>query len=161
MKPPFLRTAYNYDMNKAGDESALHCKDQSRTQQSFTDECDINTIVKKFNLTGQLPENVRMPSYQDFAGPFDFQEAMNAVRLATESFMMMPAHVRARFHNDPNEFVDFCSNDDNRQEAEKLGLVDAKILEERKARALADAKLAEATTPPPAPQNAPAAPKGA
>lgn len=140
MKPPFLRTAYNYDTNKAGDESALHCKDPTLTKQSFAEEVDINTIVRRFNITGELPTNVRMPEYGDFEGIFDFTSAMNAIRAAQESFDAMPADVRSRFHNDPAQFVDFCSNQANRQEAEKLGLVSAEAL--AKAAALAAAKTA-------------------
>lgn len=122
-KPIFIRTAFNYDMNAAGDESALKCKDQSLAKQSFAEECDINTIVKRFGLTGKLPEGVRMPTYGDFTGLQDFHQAMNAIAMANEAFDAMPAHVRSRFDNDPGKFVDFCSNKDNLDEARKLGLV--------------------------------------
>lgn len=123
MKNVFVRSTYNYDMNKAGDESALHCKDPSLAKQEFAEEADINTIVRRFNLTGQLPENIRMPTYGDFEGIFDFHSAMNAIAQANEAFDAMPANVRARFHNNPAEFVDFCLDDNNREEATKLGLV--------------------------------------
>lgn len=126
MKPPFLRTPFNYDMNKAGDETALACKDQTLTQQSFKDECDINTIVRRFGLTGELPANVRMPTYGDFTEVMDYHQAMNAIREADESFYSMPAHVRARFDNNPGKFVDFCSDERNYQEALELGLVNAR-----------------------------------
>lgn len=119
----FIRTEHNYDMNAAGDESGLRCDDPSLTKQSFREESDINVIVARFNLTGQLPVGIRMPSYGDFADVFDFQTAMNAIAHANEAFDAMPAGVRARFHNDPAEFVAFCSDQANREEAEKLGLV--------------------------------------
>ena len=38
---------------------------------------------------------------------------MNAVRGAEESFMAMPAEVRSRFGNDPQAFVEFCSDEAN------------------------------------------------
>lgn len=126
---PFLRTPYNYDTNQAGDESGLQCQDKSLAKQSFADECDINTIVRRFNLTGELPSNVRMPTYGDFTGIFDFHSAMNAIALANESFDAMPAEVRARFHNNPAEFVAFCSDEANRDEARRLGLVKPEDLE--------------------------------
>ncbi|WP_445772243.1 hypothetical protein, partial [Rheinheimera sp.] len=47
----FIRTPYNYDTNLASEESALYCSDVSRTQQNAKEECDINTIVKRFNVT--------------------------------------------------------------------------------------------------------------
>jgi len=125
MIKPFLRTAYNYDTNEASDESGLACTDKSKTKQSFKDECDINTIVKRFGITGELPIGVRMPSYGDFTSVGNFHEAMNAIAQANESFDAMPAEIRARFHNDPAEFVEFCGNDNNIEEARKLGLVPA------------------------------------
>lgn len=129
MKGPFLRTPYNYDMNAAGDETALECKDPSLADQSQAEDADINTIVRRFGLDGQLPESPRVPSYQDFDGVFDFQSAMNSVRTATEDFMAMPARLRARFHNNPQELLEFVSNEDNRSEAVKLGLVPEKAAE--------------------------------
>lgn len=125
MLKPFLRTAYNYDTNEAGDESGLKCLDKTLAQQHFRDETDINTIVERFHITGELPTTVRMPTYADFGGPFDFQTAMNAIRSAEESFAAMPANVRARFHNNPAEFVDFCDDPENLSEARRLGLVPA------------------------------------
>lgn len=118
----FLRTPYNYDMDNVSFESGLLCEDATRTQQQFADEADINTIVERFNLTGQLPTDVRAPQYADFEGVFDFKTAMNAIRQAEESFMAMPANVRARFVNDPQRFVEFCSDSANLEEARKLGL---------------------------------------
>lgn len=123
MKPPFLRTEHNYDMNKAGDESGLKCQDATLTKQSFADEVDINTIVRRFNVTGELPQGVRMPTYGDFTSVMDFQEAQNAIRAADESFMAMPHEIRARFDNDPARFVEFCSDPANEPQAKKWGLV--------------------------------------
>ena len=123
MDAPFVRSPYNYDVDEVSVSTGLRCDDLSLAKQSFAEECDINTIVRRFNLTGQLPENVGAPTYADFEEVFDFHTAMNAVAKAHESFDEMPADVRARFHNNPAEFVDFCSDDSNRPEAEKLGLV--------------------------------------
>lgn len=126
LMPIFLRTPYNYDTNQASDESGLKCLDDSKAKQSFQEECDINTIVKRFGITGQLPEGVRAPTYGDFTNTFDFHTAMNAIASARESFDRMPAEVRARFNNDPGAFVDFCSNEDNLAEMEKMGLTNPK-----------------------------------
>lgn len=122
-KPVFCRSGNNYDMDAVSNETGLTCLDASLTQQQFKEESDINTIVERFGLTGELPSDVRAPVYADFEEVFDFHSSMNAIRKAEESFMQLPAAVRARFGNDAGAFVDFCSDESNRAEAEKLGLV--------------------------------------
>jgi len=122
MDMPFVRSAFNYDRDSGSIESGLLCEDKSLTKQSFAAECDINTIVKNFGLTGKLPDDVRAPTYSDFEGIFDFHSAMNAIATAGEAFDAMDASIRSRFHNDPGAFVDFCSDPSNLPEMRKLGL---------------------------------------
>lgn len=119
----FVRTPFNYDMEFASEATGLACMDPSLAVQSAAEEADINTIVRRFGLTGQLPQNVVMPEYADFEGVFDFQSAMNLVLAAERGFMQMPADVRKRFDNDPAQLVAFVSDDANREEAKKLGLL--------------------------------------
>lgn len=127
----FFRTGYNYDVDAVSRETGLDCNVDpengevlpSATQQQFKEECDINEIVRRFGLTGELPENVRVPQSGDFTGITDFQSAMNAVREAQENFMALPAEIRERFANDPQKLMDFVANDANRDEAIKLGIV--------------------------------------
>lgn len=120
---PEFRTQYNYDTNAVSDATALFCLDESRTVQDAAEDADINTIVRRFGLTGQLPDAVAAPVYGDFEEVYDYHTALIAVRRAEESFMSLPAEVRSRFHNNPQALLEFCSNAENRAEAEKLGLV--------------------------------------
>lgn len=119
---------FNYDVKAASSAAALGCKDPSLAEADQAKDCDINEIVRRFNLTGQLPSDVRVPLSGDFTDVVDFKSAMNAIRSAQESFDAMPAAVRARFHNDPEEFVDFCTTLDkdgklaNYEEMKKYGL---------------------------------------
>jgi len=124
MKPvaPFLRTPYNYDTNQAGDDSGLECKDKSLAQQHMKDEVDINNIVKRYTQTGELPTRNLPPIQTDFGQVGSFQQALDLVIQAREAFQAMPAEVRTRFGNDPGRFVDFCSNEQNRDEMRKMGL---------------------------------------
>jgi phage internal scaffolding protein len=123
MTKVFLRTPYNYDVMEASDQTGLSCPEPTLAQQHAKDECDINTIVRRFGLTGELPSNVRVPEYGDFTQATDYHSSLNAVRAAEEAFMQLPADVRTRFNNDAGALVDFVSDDNNRAEAEKLGLV--------------------------------------
>lgn len=122
-KPPFVRSAYNYDMDENSTKTGLKCEDKSLAQQEFKDECDINFIADRYALTGEMPQVVNVPQYGDFTGVFDFQSAQNAVRKAIEDFMELPAKLRARFDNSPQKLLDFMENPDNRKEAEFLGLL--------------------------------------
>lgn len=142
----FLRSAYNYDVEQVSKDTGLDCScDEDQTKQEFKEECDINTILKRFNITGQLPSDVRMPTFGDFSQVRDFHDAVNAIAQANEAFDEMPAEIRARFGNDPGAFVAFCSDTKNMEEARRLGLVPA-------------AELKEAPKPAPVAPPAPAAP---
>lgn len=125
MKKIALRSAWNYDADKVSADTGLSCQDEDQTKQEFKEECDINTILKRFNITGQLPTDVRMPTFGDFSTVHDFQTAVNAIAEANEAFDEMPAEIRARFGNDPGAFVAFCSEPKNLEEARRLGLVPA------------------------------------
>ena len=131
MKPtaPFLRTPYNYDTNAASNESGVACEEPSLAQQHFKDECDINNILRQFNITGLLPESTLSPRYGDFSGIVDYHTALNAVIAADSEFERLPAQLRARFNNDPEQLINFISDENNRSEAEQLGLVDRKASE--------------------------------
>jgi len=122
-KAIFLRTTYNYDLDAASNESGLHCEDATLTQQHFKDECDINNILRQFNITGLLPESALSPRYGDFTGISDYHSALNQVIAAEDEFMRLPADLRARFENDPAQLIEFLENSDNKDEAIKLGLV--------------------------------------
>ena len=117
-----IRSAYTFDPNVISNDTALDCGDESVTQQCFKDECDINILLAKFAVTGQLPDNVRVPQYVDFEETFDFQSSMNVIRAAEEAFAAMPADVRDRFQNDPGRFLEFANDASNYDEALKMGL---------------------------------------
>lgn len=129
VKTPFLRTPYNYDLDAASNESGLACEEPSLTQQHFKDETDINNILRQFNITGLLPEAPLSPRYGDFTGISDYHTALNAVIAAEDGFAGLPAELRARFGNDPAQLIDFLADENNRSEAEKLGLVIPKASE--------------------------------
>ena len=119
-----FRKHFDYDLKKASDEAAIAAEDQgvSLTVQSHTEDVDINILMKRFGVTGQLPSGVRVPEYGDFTQISDYRSALHAIMEAEESFMAMPAEVRAEFHNDPQEFLVFCDNPANLPRMRELGL---------------------------------------
>ncbi len=125
----FLRTPYNYDTDAASNESGLACEEPSLAQQHFKEECDINTILQKFSITGILPEAPLSPRYGDFSGISDYHTALNRVIAAQDEFEALPAQIRARFDNDPAKLIEFLEDETNRPEAEQLGLVEKVVAE--------------------------------
>lgn len=102
-------------------------KEESRTKQSFKDECDINNIVKKFEATGILDhvnEAASRGLYQDLPSGLDLQAGLEMIRQAEEAFMALPAGTRAEFDNDPVLFVEAFNNPSPEQQEKfiKLGL---------------------------------------
>jgi phage internal scaffolding protein len=124
MKTIKLRAPYNYDTDAASNESGLACEEPSLAQQHYKDECDINTILERFNITGLLPESPLSPKYGDFSGITDYHSALNAVIAAQDQFDGLPAQIRARFENEPAKLIEFLEDENNRPEAEQLGLVE-------------------------------------
>nr|DAM31243.1 MAG TPA: Scaffold protein [Microviridae sp.] len=104
-------------------DSDLVCPEESLTQQSFKDDADINVMLERFRVTGVMPQGIVMPSYGDFNGISDYRSAVEAIRVADNAFMDLPANIRQRFDNDPQKYLEFFADEKNRPEAERLGLV--------------------------------------
>lgn len=101
----------------------LVCVDVSRTKQSFKDDCDINSIMKKYEKTGVVAHQAKYQgNYADVSGGLDYHASMNAVTRAQEMFMQLPASVRTKFGNDPGRFLEFAMDPANDEEMIKMGL---------------------------------------
>lgn len=113
------------------------------TKQSARDECDINLIMKKFVKTGIIEHgNAHSANYGDVPA-IDFRSALELIQNSEDTFSELPAAVRRRFDNDPAQFLGFCEDPDNLDEAVLLGLADAP--------AAAPAPEPASDTPPPEP----------
>jgi phage internal scaffolding protein len=96
----------------------------SRTKQSFTAECDINNIMKKYAKNGLIAHNNALQGeYGNLLGSPDYQNAMNSVIAAEAAFNSLTASIRAKFEHDPSKFLDFAQNPDNHEEMRKMGLL--------------------------------------
>ena len=118
-----VKNPITYDRDKNSRDSAFVFTKPGMAKQSFRDECDINNILRKFNVTGKLPIGSVQPTYGDFSGVTDYQSALNAVMEAQDSFLALPAKIRSRFDNDPALFVEFASDEANKDEMKALGLL--------------------------------------
>lgn len=125
----FLRSDGNYDMAEASEQSGLKCLDKSLTQQHLAEETDINWIVKRYAQTGEVPQHQLPPLNSDFAANLTFEQSMNLIVEARESFDALPSEIRTRFHNNPAEFVDFMSDAKNGDQIREMGLYNEEALQ--------------------------------
>lgn len=107
----------------------LDCRTPSRTQQQFKEECDVNNILRNYVNTGVLNHvSEVVPQFGDFSEvPADYGEALALIQKSNDEFMKLPSEVRERFDNKPLNLINFLQNEDNREEAEKLGLVNKRV----------------------------------
>jgi len=104
-------------------ETDFYPEGEGLTRQEFSEECDINNIMKRYEKSGVINHfNRGEPQYVDFVGMPDLQGAMNMMYEAEEAFMRLPAVVRKRFENDPAEFVDFAQDPANIGQLREWGL---------------------------------------
>ncbi len=106
----------------------LDCSvDKGRTKQSFAEEANINSIMKKFHRTGELVDPTKISDrkafFGDVSGIGDFQQMKNTVLEAEVHFGNLPSEIRTRFENQPNKLVEFLEDPANKDEAIELGIV--------------------------------------
>lgn len=95
----------------------------SMTHQEFAADADINNIMKRY-VYSDLPD---MPSVvSEFSQMVDYHEVMTEAMRARDAFMLLPGNIRQRFGNNPQELINFLGDERNRDEAEKLGLINKK-----------------------------------
>lgn len=121
-----MRSAYGNQYRKP----VKGIKQPSRTKQAFKDECDINTILKRYQTQGILPDMIKKnPMYGDFSQGTDYQEALNLINVANQQFNALPSRVRAQFENNPQKFLEFATNPQNIDQMVELGLATKKSIE--------------------------------
>lgn len=92
------------------DISGVDTGPETLVQQSFAEEVDINTIVRRFGVSGELPFwRGGAGIYGDFTDMPDFSQMRDAVERANARFESLPATVRERFGNDPAKLVEFAT----------------------------------------------------
>lgn len=106
-------------------EREANCK----VQQSYKDKADINNIVAR------ALRHDRQPLYGDFSGATDLLSIMHRVDSARASFAKLPAKIRAKFNNNPENILLFVKDEKNHAEAVKLGIMKPTAAMEAKAAA--------------------------
>lgn len=118
-----FRTGF-HDVDQASFDFGLDTGSDTKVQQQFAEECDINNIVGRFLRTGEFPDAKSIPQYGDFTAAVGFRESLDLVRQARDGFMRLDPKIRERFGHDPEQLMVFLADASNRKEAEDLGLVE-------------------------------------
>lgn len=129
-----FRKHFDYDTEAASNEATVAVDDAYNelvTVQSMAEDADINVIMERFGRTGMMPTSVRTPTYDDFTEVMDYQSALNVLIAAQDSFMELPPKLRSKFDNDPQKYLEFCSDEKNQDEMEKLGLLSPEAVKRR------------------------------
>jgi hypothetical protein len=120
-------TATVYDYFHPPQGPVTDCSDDPPiTKQSFKDECDINQIMKRYEMTGSIDPVLleqREAAFADFTGIEDFHTMQNRILSAEKMFATLPAPLRSRWNNQAAELVEWLANPDNIDEAAKLGII--------------------------------------
>lgn len=97
--------------------------ERSRTKPEFYKDCNMNNIMAKYRRTGVLGDPIKRAGfYGDFSSGADFAEMMRKTTNAQSAFNELPAFIRSRFQNDPQQLVEFLHDSKNDAEAIELGL---------------------------------------
>ena len=97
-----------------------YVSEASATKQEYKDECDINSIMRRYVTQGVLPPNVKVGRYGDFTNVGDYRECLESLETAKSQFMALPSAVRKRFGNDPANLLAFVMDKSNLEEARSL-----------------------------------------
>lgn len=106
MKGQGLVGLHKYDWKEQSLATESPGGGESLVQQHLAEEVDINTIVRRYGITADMPFGTAQGVYGDFSGVTDYYEAAELIAFTDRQFMMLPAEVRAKFENDPQKMVE-------------------------------------------------------
>ena len=138
---------YDIEGNQLGIDDTVTEFEESRTEQHHKEEVDINNIVRRHAGQQELIASIQsLQSYQfDDVTSNDFQEHMNLLLKAKDSFYKVPNEIRKQFDHDPAKFLDFVYNPENKDKLIEMGLANAPVVQEP----MQVAVVSQPETPPP------------
>ncbi len=93
----------------------------SRTKQAFQDECDINSIMARYQVTGNIDHVTQHSGSYGYATSMDFREALETIKTGEDLFSELPSETRARFENDVGQFLDWVQDPENASTLNEMG----------------------------------------
>jgi len=119
---PYTRwkTPYNHDTKAEAMRHGFKTTGPSKTQQNFTDDADINTIVGRVLKTGIMPDIPIPPQYGDLTTVDDYHTMVNKLAETKALFYRLDAKERAKFDNDPGAWIGYVNQAINEGDLEPL-----------------------------------------
>ncbi len=114
--PPTPRNAYSPRVpvvSPCGDGAA---------QQQFKEDCDVNTIMQRYQKTGAIDHVSKHQPEYGFATANNYHESMNVITTANSMFNDLPSKIRNEFSNNPEAFLRFVQDPKNAERAIELGI---------------------------------------
>nr|CAI9751497.1 virion structural protein [Microvirus sp.]CAI9751527.1 virion structural protein [Microvirus sp.] len=98
-----------------------HFNKDSKVQEQFAFDCDINNIVS--GMTAPLPMREPISDEVKQLSPDMYEKALYAKAEAENAFMELPSKVRTFFENNPKNMLEFISKPENQEKCIELGLI--------------------------------------
>ncbi len=93
------------------------------TEQAHKSQCDVNKIIRKYDKTKIITHVSNIEhQYGDVTG-IEFKKAQDMVIDAKNKFLELPSDIRKYFKNSPRELLTFMEDENNRDQAIELGLI--------------------------------------
>jgi hypothetical protein len=120
----FKRASYEHRKSVIDCQKSIEDGEEVRVEQHHKDEVNINNIVRKHGIE-LISKVAALQSFEfdDVTGN-DFQESMNAMLKAKDTFEQVPSKIRKQFDNNPAKFLDFVYNPDNQDKLVEMGLAE-------------------------------------
>lgn len=103
------------------------------TQQHFKAECDIHTILDRYEKTGYLVDPLQIrttkPMFDDWTQVPDFREVQERIIAVKEMFDGLPAKTREIFNNDPANLVEYLASEPTTDQLVEMGIIDQEIID--------------------------------
>lgn len=105
----------------------FHFNKDSKVQEQFAFDCDINNIVA--GMTSPLPMREPISDEVKVLTPDSYEKALYTKAAAESAFMELPSETRTFFENNPKNMLEFISKPENQEKCIELGLM--KVNEEK------------------------------
>lgn len=101
---------------------------ESKTQAHLAQRTNVNYLMKQYRQTGKMPDPAhlleRQQVFMNCVGLGDFAAIQQQIVDAGRAFMGLDPRVRAKFRNRPENLMEWLGHEENRKEAEELGLIE-------------------------------------